>query len=206
MWYSRVAMSFWVIVLSSTMEALIVWLVSLRSQSKNYYGRSSHVEPMKLFSETHYHEWFRWGVILKGIISVGEIILGITLYFVTYETLKHALFFFVGGEITETPRDLFWGYLAKASRDFTTEPESFWAFLFISHGAVKSFLAWGLWKEKLWAFPTAAIVFVGFIAYQLYQLTYLNSVSLWAITIFDVVLIVLILHEYRHRRRRLTAV
>jgi uncharacterized membrane protein len=156
---------------------------------------------MKFFSEKNYHKWFRWGIIVKAIVSVGEIALGIALCFVSYEAFKHILFYFVGGELAETPRDLFWEYLARSSRDFTAEPESFWAFLFISHGVVKTFLSWGLWKEKLWAFPTAAIIFVGFVIYQLYQLTYLTSVFLWLITIFDIALIVLILHEYKHRRK-----
>ncbi len=156
---------------------------------------------MKLFSEKHYHEWFRWGVIVKGVVSVCEIVLGITLYFVTYAMFQHVLFIFVGGEFAETPHDLFWEYLARSSRDFATVPETFWAFLFLSHGVVKGFLSWGLWKEKLWAFPLSGVIFVGFVIYQLYQLTYLNSVSLWAITIFDIALIVLILHEYRHRKK-----
>jgi len=157
---------------------------------------------MKILSENNYHAWFRWGVLVKGIISVGEIALGVALCFVSYETFKHALFFFIGGEFSETPRDLFWEYLARSSRDFMVVPESFWAFLFITHGAVKAFLSWGLWKEKLWSFPAAAAVFIGFIVYQLYQLTYLNSISLWLITGFDVALVVLILHEYKHRKRQ----
>ena len=158
---------------------------------------------MKFISEKLYHKLFDWGVILKALMSVGEIILGALLSFFSYETLQRAIYFFTGDEFAETPRDVFWDYVARGFHNFTAAPESFWAFLFISHGIVKLFLAWGLWKEKLWAFPSSAAVFTLFVIYQFYQLTYLNSALLWLITVFDIVLIVLILHEYQHRKRQL---
>jgi uncharacterized membrane protein len=156
---------------------------------------------MKFLSEKNYHRLFRWGVFAKLAISFGEIALGIALSFVSYETIKQVVFFFAGNEIAETPRDFFWEYAAQGFHTATAAPESFWAFLFISHGVVKLFLAWGLWKEKLWSFPLSAIIFAGFVVYQLYQLTYINSFFLWLITIFDIVLIALIMHEYRRRKR-----
>ncbi len=152
---------------------------------------------MSIFSEKIYHRLFRWGIWLKILLSFGEIAAGVALSFLTYETIKRFVFFFIGGELAETPRDFFWEHMASWSRSFTAAPESFWAFLLISHGIVKLFLAWGLWKEKLWAFPAGAAVFIGFVVYQIYQLTYLNSVFLWLITIFDIVLIVLVLQEWR---------
>jgi len=158
---------------------------------------------MKLFSEKTTTSGSGGGA-CEGRHKCREIALGVALYLVSYEALRHVLFFLVGGEFAETPRDLFWEYLARSSRDFMAVPESFWAFLFVSHGVVKTFLSWGLWKGRLWAFPVSAAVFVGFVVYQLYQLTYLSSVFLWLITVFDIVLIVLILHEYKHRKRILT--
>ena len=158
---------------------------------------------MKLLSEKKYHWLFRWGVFVKLAVSFGEIVVGVALTFVSYATIKQAIFFFVGNEMAETPRDFFWEYAARGFHDVTASPASFWVFLFISHGIVKLFLAWGLWKEKIWSFPLSAVVFAGFVVYQLYQLTYLNSFFLWFITVFDIVLIVLILHEYRRRKKQL---
>ena len=158
---------------------------------------------MKFISEERYHALFRWSVALKALMSVLEVVLGVALYFISYVALKHTAVFLTGDEFAETPRDFLWSSVVKSSHDFTAVSESFWAFLFISHGLVKAFLSWGLWKEKLWAFPTAAIVFVGFIVYQLYQLTYLTSIFLWLVTAFDVALVALIVHEYWRRRGRI---
>jgi uncharacterized membrane protein len=158
---------------------------------------------MKFLSETNYHRLFRWGVSIKLAVSFFEIMLGVALTFLSYEAIKQFIFFFAGNEIAESPRDFFWDYAARGYHTATAAPESFWAFLFISHGVVKLFLAWGLWKEKLWSFPLSAVVFSGFVVYQLYQLTYLNSFFLWLITVFDIALIVLILREYRRRKMNL---
>jgi uncharacterized membrane protein len=158
---------------------------------------------MKFLSEKNYHRLFRWGVFAKLAISFGEIVLGAALTTLSYETIQRVALFFLGNEMAEAPRDFFWEFAAKQYHAATAAPESFWAYLFISHGVVKLFLAWGLWKEKLWSFPLSAIVFSGFVIYQCYQLTYLHSSFLWLITIFDIILIALILHEYRRRKRHL---
>ena len=160
---------------------------------------------MKILPEKMYHELFRWGVMAKLLLSAGEIAVGAALSFVNYEAIKGFALIFIGGEVAETPRDLIWDYAARSFHSFAAAPESFWAFLFISHGVVKAFLAWGLWREKLWSFPISGVIFTGFVIYQVYQSTYVHSGLLWLITVFDIALIILILHEWKHRRRRLAA-
>ena len=158
---------------------------------------------MKLLSEHFYHRIFRWGVVGKAIISAGEIAAGLLFIFVSYNTLRNWAFAIFGGELNEAPSDSLWNYFATEAHRFAATPQAVWAFIFLSHGIVKMFLVGGLWREKLWAYPTSAIIFAGFVAYQFYQMTYTPSLALWAITIFDIILIALILHEYRHRKRRL---
>lgn len=157
---------------------------------------------MKLLSEHLYHRIFRWGVVGKAIISAGEIAAGLLFVFVSYDTLSSWVFTVFGGELNETPRDHFWSYFSTQAHNFAATPQAVWAFIFLSHGIVKMLLVGGLWREKLWAYPTSAIIFACFVIYQFYQMTFTPSLALWAITIFDIILISLILHEYRHRKRR----
>lgn len=156
---------------------------------------------MQFLSEKNYHRLFRWGVVGKAIVSIGEIIAGAAFAFLSYDTLQQIAFSIFGGELRESPRDVFWNYFASEAHRFAATPQSVWAFIFLSHGIVKMFLVAGLWRNKLWAYPASAIIFAGFVIYQFYQLTYTPSIALWAITIFDIVLIGLILHEYRSQRR-----
>jgi uncharacterized membrane protein len=58
-----------------------------------------------------------------------------------------------------------------------------------------------LLKQKLWAYPSAVIVFGAFIVYQLYRFTLTHSIGLIALSLFDLVVIWLIHLEYRALKR-----
>ena len=55
----------------------------------------------------------------------------------------------------------------------------------------------GLLREKLWAYPASFVVFGAFIAYQLYRYSFTHEISLILLSIFDLFVIALAVHEYR---------
>ena len=69
----------------------------------------------------------------------------------------------------------------------------------IGHGVLKIFLAVTLLRERLWAFPTALSVLAIFVAYQLHRFVRTHSIVLLALTVVDLVVMVLIWREYRSR-------
>ncbi|MHB8174923.1 MAG: DUF2127 domain-containing protein, partial [Nitrospirota bacterium] len=69
------------------------------------------------------------------------------------------------------------------------------------HGAVKLFLAAGLVRNKLWAYPASIAIFSGFALYQFYQLSLGYSLFLWIVTIVDILVVGLIVHEYRYVKK-----
>ena len=66
---------------------------------------------------------------------------------------------------------------------------------------MKSALVAGLLREKLWAYPASFAVFGGFIAYQLYRYSWTHDFALILLSIFDLFVIYLAVHEYRLLRR-----
>ncbi len=156
---------------------------------------------MKFLSEKTYHILFWIGIIVKGIISIGEITFGIAFYVWDYPTLLKIAFFLTGDELTEAPRDVFWRYAVHGFNGFLNTPQAVWAFIFLWHGIIKTLLTIGIVKDMLWVYPVSAVIFGLFAIYQCYQFIYAPSFLLVAITAFDVVLIGLILHEYRHKRK-----
>lgn len=165
---------------------------------------------MKLLTEKNYHRFFEFGVIVKLAISIGETLLGILLYFVSTETINNIIYYFLGSELREVPRDRIWAFLLRGLEGFSgpasqgfigAGAQSFWAFIFLTHGLAKLFLAVGLLKNKLWAYPASAVVFTLFVIYQTFTLARGYDLFLLILTLFDVALIGLILHEYRHKRR-----
>jgi uncharacterized membrane protein len=74
--------------------------------------------------------------------------------------------------------------------------------LSVDHGIVKTYLIVGLLRDRLWYYPGAIIVFILFVAYQVFRFQITHSVWLLAITVLDIVVIGLTWHEYRYLRSR----
>ncbi len=159
---------------------------------------------MKLLQEKTYYLLFEASLIFKAAYSIVEVILGFLFIFFDYQTLYGIAVSLTGDELSPGQTGPVWTYVIHAMKDFATTPREFWAFLFISHGVVKLFLIWGLLRQKLWSYPASAVVFVLFIISQLYQIWYTPSLVLWFITIFDVVVVVLIIHEYKRKKKHLS--
>jgi uncharacterized membrane protein len=87
------------------------------------------------------------------------------------------------------------------AQDFSVESKHFYAFYLLSHGLVKLLLVIGLLRGKFWSYPASLIVLGLFIVYQLYRFSFTHGIGLLLLTLFDVLVMVLIWHEYRLVRR-----
>ena len=156
---------------------------------------------MKLLPEKDYHELFRIGIMVKALDGLIEACAGVFFYFVGYSTINAALFTVFHQELAESPRDAFWQFLINQWHAISLSSNSFWGLLFMVHGATKLLLSIALLKNKLWAYPTAAAVFTLFVAYEIFSLVSRPSLFLWLITIFDAIVVGLILHEYQPHQK-----
>lgn len=160
---------------------------------------------MKLLPEKDYHELFRIGILVKAADGLIEACAGAFIYFVNYSAVGAVFFSIFHEEVTESPRDPFWAYLINGWHSLALTGHTFWGLLFMVHGATKLALSVALLKNRLWAYPTAAAVFTLFVAFELYSLIGRPSLFLGLITIFDAIVVGLILHEYRYIRKRRAA-
>ncbi|MBU6214778.1 DUF2127 domain-containing protein [Patescibacteria group bacterium] len=139
-------------------------------------------------------------VFLKAVDAALEIVIGTLLLF-TGEVVS-VIEYLVRGELIEDPHD----FLASAVQQYvpylSEHSQLFAATYLLSHGIIKIFLAVGLLRNKLWAYPSAIVVFVLFIIYQLYRYAYTHSNFLMLLTVFDVIVIWLTWHEYTILKRR----
>jgi uncharacterized membrane protein len=156
---------------------------------------------MSLLPEKDYHELFRIGILVKAADGCIEMCAGVFFYFVGYTTINTFFFSAFHEEIVENPRDAFWQFFINQWHAISLSGHAFWGLLFMAHGAIKMLLSIALLKNKLWAYPTAAAVFTLFVGYEIYSLTNQPSLFLWLITIFDAIVVILILHEYRHIKK-----
>jgi uncharacterized membrane protein len=139
--------------------------------------------------EKRIHQIFVVSVLFKGAHALIEIVGGLALYLFSSDT--------IGRWIDEVdPHEVI-------ARYFPLSEQNFFAFYLLSHGVVKSVLVYGLVREKLWAYPASFVVFGLFIAYQLYRYSYTQEIALILLSIFDLFVIALAVHEYRLLRKHL---
>ena len=154
-------------------------------------------------TEHRIHQVFRISVLLKGLHALSEIVGGLVFYLASAPMILHWVNQLTQEELTEDPRDFVATHLLNAAQNLTGATESFYAFYLISHGLIKVVLVVGLLRERLIAYPLSLIALGAFIVYQLYRYSYTHSFGLIVLTVFDLIVIVLVWHEWRLLRKHL---
>ena len=139
--------------------------------------------------EQRIHQIFVVSVAAKGAHALIEIAGGLALYLFSADAIGRWVDHIDPNE-----------WLA---RHFDLGEQNFFAFYLLSHGLLKAVIVVGLLREKLWAYPASFAVFGAFIAYQLYRYSWTHDPALIALSIFDLFVIALAVHEYRLLRKHL---
>ena len=154
-------------------------------------------------SEKRIHRIFVVSVLLKGLHALIEIAGGLALYLASTETIASKINDWSRDELIANRHDWIADHLSNFSQNFSVAQHHFYAFYLLSHGIIKSVLVVGLLREKLWAYPASFAVFSLFIAYQLYRYSFTHDFVLVLLSIFDLFVIYLAVHEYRLLRKHL---
>jgi uncharacterized membrane protein len=143
------------------------------------------------------HKTFELSLLAKAAFAVVEIVGGVLVYFVSQQFLYDLAAIVTQSELTEDASDFVANYLLKIASDFSVSTIHFTSFYLASHGIIKLALIIALLKKRMWAYPLAILVFVLFIAYQLFR--YMITMSPWllVISVLDLFVIALTVHEYR---------
>ena len=153
--------------------------------------------------ERNIHRVFVVSVAAKGLHALIEIIGGLALYLTSTETIIGWIDRLSQGELTQDPNDWIANHAVHFGETFSVQQHHFYAFYLLSHGLIKGALVIGLLRQRLWAYPASVAVFGLFIAYQLYRYSYTHDVVLIGLSIFDLFVIALAVHEYRLLRNHL---
>jgi uncharacterized membrane protein len=144
---------------------------------------------------------FEIGIIAKRVNGAIELLGGLLLLFVTPEWIRHLAVSVTRVELSEDPHDFIATHLLHTTNGLTGNAVLFGAVYLLTHGAVKVVLVVALLLNKVWAYPWAILVLLVFIGYQLYRISLTPTAGLIALTIFDVVIVLLTWREFRVQRR-----
>ncbi|HYV33339.1 MAG TPA: DUF2127 domain-containing protein, partial [Candidatus Limnocylindria bacterium] len=114
------------------------------------------------------------------------------------QTINRLVVFLTQGELSRDPKDLWANFLFKVGQELSIGGQYFGAIFLLSHGVIKLFLIYALFKKKLWAYPLAIIIFALFIVYQMYRYSHTASILMLALSVLDVGVIWLTYLEYKN--------
>lgn len=147
------------------------------------------------------HDVFLVSVWIKGLVGLVQVASGIFLLVVSQASLVEFAIRLTTPELSEDPQDLIATFLRNSAAHWAAGTQLFASIYLIIHGAIKILLVAGLLRRKMWSYPASMWVLGAFIVYQCYRYTLTHSVWLLLLTALDVVVVLLIHHEYRLRKR-----
>lgn len=143
------------------------------------------------------HELFEVSLFLKAVFAVSELISGIGVYLIPAGWVIDAAQWVTAHELIEDPSDRLARALLALAEHFSVGTQQFWAAYLVGHAVVKLAVVAGLVLRIRWAYPASIWVLVGFIVYQADRWMQTHSIAMVLLTIFDMVVIWLIWHEYK---------
>ncbi|MFA6227065.1 MAG: DUF2127 domain-containing protein [Candidatus Paceibacterota bacterium] len=156
-----------------------------------------------VISEKKIFRIFEISLWLKGLNALSEILGGIAVLLVNKAYIITLVLTLTQNELSDDPNDLVGLFIVNSVSSFAMSSQTFFSIYLLVHGILKVFVIAGLLMNRLWAYPASIVVFSGFIIYQSYRYYFIHSGWLLALTIFDIFIVYLVIHEYRVRRKTL---
>ena len=150
---------------------------------------------MKPISRNFFHILFEYSILLKGLFAVFEMISGVLLRFLPFQTITR-VFLFLTPDDADGMSGFVNRHLASWGQHLSIGSLHFAGWYLLSHGAIKLILIYGLWKKTLWMYPVSIFVFSLFVIYQMHRFTMTGAWGMVFLSVFDVFVIYLVGREY----------
>lgn len=152
---------------------------------------------LKIDQEFIITELFRLGMIWRIVYGAIRLVLGLILLKIVGSPISTLVQKIMSPEITEDPTDILYQVVNALMSHSAPQVTYFLAFYFIFWGFLDIFLSVYLLREKLWAFPVSLALIGTFVIYELIRFTHTHSLILLSVVFIDVLIMALILKEWR---------
>jgi uncharacterized membrane protein len=145
---------------------------------------------------------FNVALVIKAIDGILEVISGALTAFVSNSSLNVFLESIRQGVASSHESGLLDKGILALEKDLNLRSQSILGSFLLSHGIIKIIIVYYVLKGRLWAYPAAIIVFSLFTVIQAIQLISGFSITVAALTIFDILVVILTSIEYREIKKR----
>jgi uncharacterized membrane protein len=146
--------------------------------------------------------WFRAALVLKGLDGAAELVAAVALLLVPAATVHRIVADVVSRDLLGPPDGFLTRHLVSGTAEFASGSRTFVLVYLGLHGVVKLALVWALLRRWRPAYPVAALVLGVFVGYELIRAVRTGSFVLPLLAALDILVIVLVLREYRLLRTR----
>ena len=150
-----------------------------------------------------WHALFEASILIKAVNGAWETISGFAILFLSKEALNRFFYFITRQELGADPHEKIMSVITLGMQHLSTGTKNFAGIYILAHGLINIFLAYNLYKERMWSFVVSLAFFSISIIYLLYKVIIHPSPFLFILIIFDLVFNYLTWHEYRYRVRQL---
>lgn len=157
---------------------------------------------MVKFKEKIWHQVFEFGIFIKAINGVIEIITGVSFLLISKTTLNNFFLYFSGAELLEDPNDWLIRFLVNSLQHLSNDAKVFASIYILFHGLLNLLLVIGLYREKFWVYLVTIYATLIFLSYQIYRFIHTHGLGLLIIIIFDLAFILVLWHEYRYHLKK----
>ena len=159
---------------------------------------------MQFKATTTLDKAFEVGILLKGLDGILETVGGLILLFLKPEFISSVAVFLTQHELSEDPHDFIASHILHSSQAIGRGALVFAAVYLLTHGITKIILVVEILRNRFWAYLGLIYLTVGFIIYQSYRYIFSPSIGLALFTIYDVIVVLLTVLEYRKRKLKLS--
>lgn len=153
-------------------------------------------------TEHRLHQAFELSLLAKGLFALSELLSGLAVWLIPTGLVLRITQALTRQELAEDPTDRLAHWLLHQAAQFSMGAQHFWALYLIIHATVKLALVFGLVRRWLWAYPASIVVLFIFIAYQIDRFAVSHDPVMLGLSLFDLVVIWLIRHEWRQLAAR----
>lgn len=144
---------------------------------------------------------FRFALLLKGVDGAAELVGALALLLVPAAAVNQLVADVLARDLLGPPDGFLARHLVAGTAEFASGNRTFVVLYLALHGVVKLALVVALLRHWLPAYPVAVVVLTVFVVYEIYRAVHTGSVVLPFLAALDVLVIVLVIREYRALRR-----
>jgi uncharacterized membrane protein len=145
---------------------------------------------------------FRVMLVWRIVYGSFKMILGVSLLKFHGMEFADMLAPLMAHELSQDPRDVLVGFIHTWLTHSPQEVTYFLSVYFLFWGLIDIGTSYYLLKHKQWAYPVSAVLICIFVLYEAFRYTHTYSLTLLCVIIIDIVVLGLIVREYRHLKGR----